>query len=114
MEWQTDIDNRPKFAAYLGVNDESGRTAAYEVGVWRTEQAAFAYVRRVLGKPASEAFAGLPEGISADDFDPIHGETDYIIHGATIERFTDESGTNYVWDFEFMGGEIVLTDAYSY
>lgn len=64
-----------------------------ETGPYRTRLGAYLAVRKWLGRKVSD----LPEKWRIDW--PIHARRDSRFLGATIERFTDEDGTQGGWDY---------------
>lgn len=81
----------------VGFGSYAGSPAYYEqvaeVGPFRTRLGAYLAVRRWLGRKVT----ALPEKWRIDWPIPVSRDSRFL--GATIERFTDENGTQEGWDY---------------
>ena len=84
-----------KYAIDLGgIGSDGEYDCIGDAGPYRTRLGAWLAMRRVQGKTLGEA-------IRNRKISPVYGDLDLdaVILGATIERFSDEFGTEYFWDY---------------
>lgn len=88
-----------KYAIDLGgMTSEGEYECIGDAGAYRTRLGAWLAMRRVQGKT-------LRKAIRSPKISPVYGELDLdtVILGATIERFSDQFGAEYFWEYKADG-----------